>query len=80
MYHGDRSVPFGEVPGNNIGIKCIQVIQVNIFRSLMLAPLPHTFMKERQDTALREYFHFSSLVRVNAEQPDAEQKLTQGRN
>lgn len=36
-------VPFGEVPGDNFRFKYIQVIQVNIFRSLVLAPLPHTF-------------------------------------
>ena len=36
-------VPFWEVAGNNIRFKCNQVVQVNIFRALVLAPLAHTF-------------------------------------
>ncbi len=53
-----RFVPFWEVPGNNIRFKCIQVIQVNVFRSLMLTPLPHTFMKARQETSTQKFAVF----------------------
>lgn len=53
-------VPFGEIPGNNFRFKYIQVIQVNIFRSLMLAPLPHRFMREKKDMIVLFYLTSSS--------------------
>lgn len=60
-------VPFGEIPGDNFRFKYIQVIQVNIFRSLMLAPLPHCFMrKKRYDCSILSHF----LLFLNAEQTE----------
>lgn len=53
-------VPFGEIPGNNFRFKYIQVIQVNIFRSLMLAPLPHHFMRKKKDMIVLFYLTSSS--------------------
>lgn len=59
-------VPFREIPGDNVRFEYIQVIQVNIFRSLMLAPLSHSFMrkKKRYDCSLFSYF----LLFLNAKQ------------
>lgn len=54
-------VPFWEVPSNNVWFKCIQVVQVNIFRALMLAPLPHTFVKAAEEMTVRVYSEIFSL-------------------
>lgn len=62
-----RSVPFWEVASNNIGLEYVQVVQVNVFRPLMLAPLPHTFETERQQRSTEQ-----TLTSSVSEEPQTE--------
>lgn len=62
-----RYVPFWEVPGSNVRLECGEVFQVNIFWSLMLAPLPHNFVKWKQRVdffEIADFFFFTSLSRT----------------
>lgn len=67
-----RYVPFWEVPGSNVRLECSEVFQVNIFRSLMLASLPHNFVKGKQRVDFFEIadFFFSLHFRVHNAAPD----------
>lgn len=67
-----RYVPFWEVPGSNVRLECGEVFQVNIFWSLMLAPLPHNFVKWKQRVDFFEIadFFFSLHFCVQNAAPD----------
>lgn len=71
-----RYVPFWEVPGSNVRLECGEVFQVNIFWSLMLAPLPHNFVKWKQRVDFFEiadfFFHFTFAYKM---QPQTEYEL-----
>lgn len=41
-------LPLGEIESDDIGFKCIQVIQVDVFWSLMLTPLSHASVKGKR--------------------------------
>lgn len=75
-----RYVPFWEVPGSNVRLECGEVFQVNIFWSLMLAPLPHNFVKWKQRVdffEIADFFFFTSLSRTKC---SPRQSMNSGRN
>lgn len=75
-----RYVPFWEVPGSNVRLECSEVFQVNIFWSLMLAPLPHNFVKWKQRVdffEIADFFFFTSLSRTKC---SPRQSMNSGRN